>query len=118
MKLILEAVIVELDGVGHIKARLQDCEEAALRLDGTEVDGVRFSFSGNGDSMEMVMEGEGLSEDINTNYPAPPHSPVMQIAFKSPDAKFTANTLNKLMRKANKALKDRALLVRQVKGIL
>jgi 2,3-bisphosphoglycerate-independent phosphoglycerate mutase len=117
MKLILEAVVVELGSAGGIKSRVPDCSDVALRLDGTEIGGVRFGMLDTGDRIEIEMEGENLSEEIVPNYPAPSNSPVMQITFKSPEARFTANTLNKLLRRASKTFKDKALLIRSVKGI-
>ena len=120
MELTLECVAVELDAAGYVKARLNDCSGMAARLDGAEIDGVRFMVSESGnreDAMEIVMQGPDLSDAIRANYPAPPRSPVSQVAFKSPDARFTANTLNKLMRRVNKEFPRKALLVRDVKGL-
>ena len=121
MKLTLEAVVVKLDEAGHVKGRLIDFSGLVMRLTGTEIDGVQFRLEDTGTSIELVMEagkGRRLSRDISTNYPAPPNSPVKQIAFKSPEARFTANVLNKLMRRANKDFPENALLIRDVKGLL
>ncbi len=121
MKLILEAVAVELDHSGHIKSRLSDCSDISLKLDGAEIDGASFSFSDKGDKMQITMttgEGIELSDEIKTNYPAPPHSAVMQISFKEPAARFTANTLNKLMRRVNKEFPNKAILIREVRNLI
>jgi hypothetical protein len=120
MKLFLEAVGVELDRFGNIKDRLFDCQDIALKLDGMEIDGIRFKVKDIGATVTIEMDGGEdieLSEEIKTNYPAPPRSPVMQIGFKSPDARFTANTLNKLLRMANKLFPNKVLLIRTVKGL-
>jgi 2,3-bisphosphoglycerate-independent phosphoglycerate mutase len=120
MKLILEGVAVELDAEGHVRSRLNDCAGVALRLDGAEMDGVKFSVSVSGsgkNSMEIVMEGEGLSDEIRPNYPVQAHSPARQVSFKSQEARFTANTLNKLMRRTNKEMKGTALLIRDVREL-
>jgi len=116
MKLILEAVVVELEEGGLIKSRVFDYSDIAVRLTGIEIDGVHFRVEDTGVSILIQMEGNNLSDEIKPNYPAPPHSPVMQVAFKEPEARFTANTLNKLLRRANKAFPGKALLIRDVKG--
>ncbi len=112
MELHLEAVVVAIDGAGHIKERVSDVSGFALRLDGIEIDGVSFGFSDSGDVMLVTMNGENLSDDITTNYPARPHSPIMQIGFRDPAARLTANTLNKLMRRMNKIFPGHSLLIR------
>jgi 2,3-bisphosphoglycerate-independent phosphoglycerate mutase len=116
MELVLEAVAVRLDHSGHIKARIDDCSEIALRMDGTEIDGIHFNVEDSGNAIEIIMKGDNLSDEIKTNYPAPTNSPISQVSFKSAEAKFTANTLNKFMYKAKKALKDRVVMIRSVKG--
>ena len=115
MQLVLEAVVVDVDDAGHIKSRLPDVSGMALRLDGTEIDGIGFSLKEDDDRIEICMRGEGLSEEITSNYPARPHTPVMQIGFRDPAARLTANTLNKLIRRANKLFPGKALLIRDVK---
>lgn len=117
MKLILEGVAVELDPAGNLWGRISECGGIAAQLNGTEIDGVQFGIHERGDSMEITMSGENLSDKIVINYPAPLRSPVTQIGFKVPKARFTANTLNKFMRKANKSLKDKTILIRGVKEL-
>ena len=120
MDLVLEAVAAELDSTDHIVSRLHEhskLAEMALRLDGTEIDGASFSMEAAGDAITIIMKGENVSDAIKANYPALSRSPVMQISFKSPEARFTANTLNKLMRHANKQFPGRALLIREVKSL-
>jgi len=117
MKLVLEGVAVELDSSGNLSSRISECSGIATQLDGMEIDGVHFTMHDKGNVIEIIMKGEGLSDKITNNYPAPLYSPIKQIAFKSPDARFTANTLNKLMRWVNKELKNRALLIRDVKRL-
>jgi|GEM_PF-2471506 len=120
MRLVLEAVVAELDEAGHFKSRLFDYGGLVIRLTGTEIDGVQFKLEDLGTTIDLVMEsGEDveLSANINTNYPAPPHSPVKQISFSHPVAKFTANTLNKFLRRVNKNFPGTALLIRDVKGL-
>ena len=114
-KILLEAVLVEIDSLGHIIKRLTDYEDAALKLDGSEIDCVTFSFRVVQDKLIIDMQGENLSDEIRPNWPAPTLSPVMQITFRSPEGRFTANTINKLMRRANKVLKNKAILIRDVK---
>ena len=118
MKLVLEGVVVEVDRLGHIRDRVDGCSHIAAKLDDTEIDGISFDMSEKGNSIIIAMSGEGLSEEIVTNYPAPLLSPVTQITHKTQDARFTAQVLNKLMRKANKMFPDKALMIRDVKGFL
>ncbi|RLI98638.1 MAG: hypothetical protein DRO99_00155 [Candidatus Aenigmatarchaeota archaeon] len=113
MKLLLEGVVMELED-GQAKSRLSDVSDVATKLDGSEIDGTRFSVSEDGNRLMITMEGDELSADIKANYPAPRNAPIMQIAFKSPEARFTANTINKLIRRANKEFNDKALLIRDI----
>ena len=120
MQLFLEAVVVDLDEEGHVKGRNYDFSGLVMRLTGLEFDGVHFRLDDNGTSIDCVMEAEGgiiLSDEINTNYPAPPNSPVKQISYKDPNARLTSNVLNKFMRRVNKEFPGHAILIRQVKGI-
>jgi hypothetical protein len=121
MKLILEAVIVKLDEAGHVKGRLIDFTGLVMRMTGAEIDGVHFRMEDQGTGVELILEAGPeirLSKDINTNYPAPPNSPAKQISFKYPEARFTANVLNKFLRRVNKDFPENAVLIRDVRGLL
>jgi 2,3-bisphosphoglycerate-independent phosphoglycerate mutase len=105
MKLLLKACFASIGNDGNLRGRdLEDQDSLYLAevLDGIEIDGIRFLVSW-GPGLEIRMEGE-LSEEIRPNYIEKVFLPVPQISFKDPEARFTANVLNKFLRRANKAL--------------
>lgn len=107
MKLLLKACFASIGPDGSIRAKdLQerDMPYLAEALDGIEIEGVRFLVSWLGDSLEIIMEGEELSQEIRANYIEKLYLPVPQILFKCPEARLTANILNKFLRRANKIL--------------
>ncbi len=107
MKLLLKACFASIGPDGNIRARdleYGDSPYLAEVLDGIEIDGVRFNTSWQGDFLEIVMEGENLSREIKPNYIERLYLPVPQILFKEPEARLTANALNKFLRRANKIL--------------
>lgn len=107
MKLLLKACFASIGPDGSIRAKdLQgkDMPYLAEVLDGTEIDGVRFGVSWRGNSLEIIIEGEGLSPEIKANYIEKLYLPVPQITFKDQEAKLTANVLNKFLRRANRVL--------------
>jgi len=110
--------VLELDGSGNTRTGFGDCSDICESMDGTEIDGVSFLFSQSGNLIEITMESDSLSEGIKPNYPKRPLSPVSQVSFKSPEAKFTANTLNKLIRRIIKEFPSRAIFIRDVKELI
>jgi hypothetical protein len=117
MRLVLEAVIMELDPNGNLRTGFRECSEICESMDGTEIDGFSFGFSKNGNFIDLVMTGDSLSDEIRPNYPKLPLSPLMQISFRKQEAKLTANTLNKLMRRVNKEFPGKSIVIREVKSI-
>ncbi|MCX6814629.1 MAG: 2,3-bisphosphoglycerate-independent phosphoglycerate mutase [Candidatus Aenigmarchaeota archaeon] len=80
-------------------------QELAERLDGTEIDGVKFLVKkSSGHRLVIMLAGESLSEKIIPNDPKRTGVPVPQVAAKSSDAKRTASVLNKFLYRANKLL--------------
>ncbi len=107
MKILLKACFACIGPGGNLKGRdLQDRDSPYLAevLNGIEIDGVRFTASWKPEALEIIMEGEELSQEIKPNYIERLFLPVPQILFKNPEARFTANVLNKFLRRANKAL--------------
>ena len=115
MKLVLEAVVMELDHSGNAQPGFRECSEIVQRVNGTEIDGITIISEKNGNLVDVVMEGEGLSDGIRPNYPRIPLKPVMQIGFKIHEARFTASVLNRFMRRVNKMFPGRTIVIRDVK---
>jgi 2,3-bisphosphoglycerate-independent phosphoglycerate mutase len=107
MEILLKACFACIGPGGNLKGKdLQDRDSPYLAetLDRTEIDGVRFLVSWQGESLKIVMEGDGLSPEIKPNHIERLFFPVPQITFRDPGARFTANVLNKFLRRANKIL--------------
>lgn len=118
-------------GPGGIQcAHLKDegCEYFAECLDCTEIEGVRFSCVYDCGTLEIIMEGEELSDLIKPNFPYGSRS-VRQVTPLDPRGKRTANLLNKFLRKAFNILRKEpdnryrnlpvnVVLVKEVVGIL
>jgi len=107
MKILLKACFACIGPEGNLRGKdLQDRDSQYLAevLDGIEIDGVRFTAFWKPGVLEIEMEGEELSEEIKPNYIERLFLPVPQILFRDPEARFTANVLNKFLRRANKAL--------------
>src|SRR4030042_2209572 len=80
-------------------------EELAERLDGMEIDGVKFLCrKSSGHRLVIVLSGEGLSERIEPNDPKRTGVAVSQVTAKAQEAKFTASVLNKFLYRASKIL--------------
>src|SRR4030042_1670716 len=80
-------------------------EELAERLDGMEIDGVKFLCrKSSGHRLVMVLEGGRLSDNIVPNDPKRTGVAVPQVMAKGQEAKFTASVLNKFLYRANKIL--------------
>jgi 2,3-bisphosphoglycerate-independent phosphoglycerate mutase len=107
MEMVLKACFGSIDSSGALRAKnIFDPDSAYLAetIDGLEIDGIRFSASLAGSELVIKMEGENLSDEIKGNYIEKPGLPVAQILFTHLKARFTANTLNKFLRRANKIL--------------
>jgi 2,3-bisphosphoglycerate-independent phosphoglycerate mutase len=80
-------------------------EELAERLDGMEIDGVKFLVKkSSGHRLVIVLAGEGLADSIAPNDPKRAGVPVPQVAALSSVGKRTASCLNKFLYRANKTL--------------
>ncbi len=80
-------------------------DELAERLDGIEIDGVKFSVrKSSGHRLVIVLSGEGLSDGIVPNDPKRTGVAVPQVTAKSSVGKRTSSVLNKFLYKANKML--------------
>ena len=80
-------------------------EELAERLDGMEIDGVKFSCKkSSGHRLVIVLSGKNLSDSIVPNDPKRVGVAVSQVTAKAQEAKFTASVLNKFLYRANKLL--------------
>jgi 2,3-bisphosphoglycerate-independent phosphoglycerate mutase len=80
-------------------------EELAERLDGMEIDGVKFQCKkSSGHRLVIVLSGEGLSDRIVPNDPHRTGVAVPQVTAKSNDAKRTASVMNKFLYRASKLL--------------
>jgi 2,3-bisphosphoglycerate-independent phosphoglycerate mutase len=80
-------------------------EELAEKLDGMEIDGVKFLCKkSSGHRLVIVLSGERLSDKIVPNDPKRTGVAVSQVAAMSQEAKRTASVLNKFLYRANKIL--------------
>ncbi|MEM5812634.1 MAG: 2,3-bisphosphoglycerate-independent phosphoglycerate mutase [Candidatus Aenigmatarchaeota archaeon] len=80
-------------------------EELANRLDGTEIDRVKFLVKkSSGHRVVIVLTGNNLSDKIIPNDPKKTGLSVPQVGAKAQEAKFTASVLNKFLYKANRIL--------------
>jgi 2,3-bisphosphoglycerate-independent phosphoglycerate mutase len=83
----------------------EDFDFLAEILDGIEIDGILFEVKHTGSGeVEITMSGKNLSDKITPNYTDKQGVPLYQIRAKKPEAKFTANVLDKFIRKCNKIL--------------
>ena len=80
-------------------------EELVERLDGMEIDGVKFLCrKSSGHRLVIVLSGERLSDKIVPNDPKRTGVAVPQVAAMAQEAKFTASALNKFLYRATKLL--------------
>jgi 2,3-bisphosphoglycerate-independent phosphoglycerate mutase len=80
-------------------------EELAERLDGMEIDGVKFSVrKSSGHRLVIVLEGEGLSDKIVPNDPKRTGVAVPQVTSISSVGKRTSSVINKFLYRASKLL--------------
>ena len=84
-------------------------EELVEKIDGIEIDGVRFSLKKSAEHRVVVVmktldQKTELSDELTSNDPEKTELPVMQIKPKKPEAKLTASILNKFVSKTNKIL--------------
>jgi 2,3-bisphosphoglycerate-independent phosphoglycerate mutase len=111
-------------------ATLKDggCEYFAECLDCIEIEGMKFSCIYDEGVLEIIMEGNELSEAVRPNFPYGSRS-VRQILPTAPEGKRTANLLNKFLRKAHSILMKEpdnryrrlpvnVVLVKEIVGIL
>lgn len=77
-------------------------------IDGIEIDGVKFIVHpGTGHRAGVIMRGEGLSDKIVDADPHAPDVPVRTVTptADTPEAKRTADVLNKFLKKAHEILR-------------
>ncbi len=89
--------------------RIRDVSPFTKLIDGMEVDGVTFIVHpGTAHRAGVIMRGTGLSSKITEADPHEPGRPVETVLPKddTPEAKKTADVLNKFLREAYKVLKD------------
>ncbi len=98
--------------------RIRVVEPFTRVLDGIEIDGVKFIVKpGTAYRAGIVMRGEGLSNAISDADPHKPDVPVRKVAptDDSPEAKRTAQVLNKFLQKAHEILKKHPLNETRIK---
>jgi 2,3-bisphosphoglycerate-independent phosphoglycerate mutase len=99
-----------LDSGGNVKDRRAGRDEAGLeglaeKLDGMEIDGVRFTVrKSTGHRVVIVASGPGLSDKVKPNDPFKIGVPLPQVTARSPEARRTASVLNRFIYRANKIL--------------
>ena len=82
-------------------------DELARKLDGMEIDGVRFIVKHRdvfGHRILIIMRGSGLSEDIVPNDPKKTGAPLPQVGAKNQGARKTASVLNRFLYRAHSIL--------------
>ncbi len=89
--------------------RIKDATELAKALDGMEIDGVKIILKATVEHRgALVLRGEGLSDKITDADPHEVGKKVLEVKplDDSPEAKKTAEVLNKFIRKSYEVLKD------------
>jgi len=114
MKLVIKSSIGMINSDGIIISKDIDPEEILEKIDGVEIDGVRFDLKKSGNEVEIFIEDDRLSDLIIPNYS---QKFVYEIKPKKGCAKFTAKVLNKFIRKFNKRFPDKIILIKNVKSI-
>jgi 2,3-bisphosphoglycerate-independent phosphoglycerate mutase len=92
--------------------RIRVVEPLTKALDGMEIDGVTFIVKpGTAHRAGVIMRGEGLSDAIIDADPHKPGVPVRTVTptDDTPEAKRTAEVLNKFLAKAHEVLKEHPL---------
>jgi len=87
--------------------RIRVVDEFAAAVDGMEIDGIKFIVKpGTAHRAGIVLRGRGLSAVISDNDPHEEGLPVWEVKSldDSAEAKFTADVLNKFMRKSYEIL--------------
>ncbi len=97
------------DIVDRRAGRIRVVDEFAAAIDGIEIDGIKFIvMPGTAHRAGVVLRGKGLSSAVSDNDPHEEGKPVYTVkpTDDTPEAKFTADVLNKFLRKAYETLKD------------
>ncbi|MFC2143788.1 alkaline phosphatase family protein [Candidatus Aenigmatarchaeota archaeon] len=114
-ELCIRANFATLDDRGNVKDRRAGRDETGLegfceKLDGMEIDGVRFGLKKSAGHRIVIvieaMKGERLSDRVIPNDPFKTGVPLQQIASMDGDrkSKFTASVLNKFLSRSHKIL--------------
>ncbi len=104
-----------LDKRGNILDRRAGRDETGLdefaeRLDGMEIDGVRFTVKkSSGHRVSILLRGEKLSDEVIPNDAMKVGVPLSQVKPKKPEGKFTASVLNKFIYRVNKILSKESI---------
>lgn len=91
--------------------RIRDVSPFTPDLDGMEIDGVTFIVKpGTAHRAGVIMRGEGLSSNIIDADPHKPDVPLRDVTptDDTPEAKRTADVLNKFLARAHQVLNDNA----------
>ncbi|NOZ92547.1 2,3-bisphosphoglycerate-independent phosphoglycerate mutase [bacterium 3DAC] len=92
--------------------RIKDARPLAEALDGMEIDGVKIILKATVEHRgALVLRGEGLSDKITDADPHEVGKPVLEVKplDDTPEAKRTAEIVNKFIRKSYEILKDHPL---------
>ncbi len=92
--------------------RIKDAHPLAEALDGIEIDGIKFIVRATVEHRgALVMRGEDLSDKISDADPHEVGKPVQEVKplVDTPEARRTAEALNKFIRKSYEILKDHPL---------
>ena len=92
--------------------RIKDAHTLAAVLDGIEIDGVKIILKATVEHRgALVLRGDGLSDKITDADPHEVGKPVLEVkpTDNTPEAKMTADIVNKFIRKSYELLKDHPL---------
>ncbi|MFH1294624.1 MAG: hypothetical protein ABIH90_01615 [Candidatus Aenigmatarchaeota archaeon] len=103
MKLKLDCVFAETDSYGKVKKEVRSAHLAEI-IDGTEVGGFSFEVAPKEGGVDVIVSGDGISDQVVPNYSGKIGSSVFQVGFKKESGKKTANALDMFLRRVNKTL--------------
>lgn len=128
----LATVDRDLHVIDRRAGRIEDCSGFVEDLDGMEIDGIKFILKpGTGHRIALVMRGKGLSDEISNsdvhyvtgdkvieNWQGLPVN-IIRPLNNSPEAKFTAEVLQKFLEIAHQKLEQNPLNTeREKNGLL
>jgi len=104
-----------LDKKGNLIDRRANRDETGLDyfcelIDEMEIDGIKFTVRKSaGHRVVILMEGNGLSDNINGNDPFKINVALPQVKAKDSHARFTASVLNKFVSRTHKILEKQEI---------